>query len=83
MTRSAVTGIGATRTNSERLVKPLQQVLEHAVAILFPKRASSKGAAKRRGNSSLVGQAFDMDDTPFHAMLGRCLLRFSFGGHYG
>ena len=55
-------------------MEPLQQVLEHLLAVVLVPGSSSKGAAKRRGNSGLVGQAFDMDDPSFHSMLGRRLL---------
>lgn len=64
----------ATETN-ERLVQPPQQILEHAVGFIRFWWASNKSAAKRRGNSGLVGQAFDADDAPFHLVPGRLLLR--------
>ena len=67
------------KTN-ERLVEPPQQLLEHPVAIILFRLAGSEGAAKRRGNSGLVGQALDMDDTPVHVKLGRRLL-LSITGH--
>ena len=63
------------------LVQALQKLVEQAVGILVRDRPSSKGAAKRRGNSGLVGQAFDMDDTPFHLKLARRLSKVSFAGH--
>ena len=62
-------------------MEPIQQVVEQAVAVGFYIRASRERAAKRRGNTGLVGQAFDTDDTPFHVTLGRRLLQFCFAGH--
>jgi len=54
-------------------VQPPQQILEQAVGLIFLGRPSGEGAAQRRGNASLVGQAFDTDDSPFHVKLGRLL----------
>ena len=61
-------------------MKPPQQIFEHEIGIILMRRASREGAAKRGGDSGLVGQAFDMDDSPVHVMPGR-LLRFNFDGH--
>ena len=62
-------------------MQAFQQVVEQAAAVAFLDRPSRKGAAKRRGNPGLVGQAFDTDDAPFHAKLGRRLHQFGFIGH--
>ena len=62
-------------------MKAFQQIAEQAIAVTFLDRPSSEGAAKRRGNSGLVGQAFDTDETPFHVKLGRRLHQFGFVGH--
>jgi hypothetical protein len=62
-------------------MKPPQQLLEHAVRIVVVLHSSSKGAAKRRGDSGLVRQALDTDDAPLHVMLGRRLLQVSFASH--
>ena len=60
-----------------------QQFAEQAIAIFFANRASSKGAAKRRGDAGLVGQDFDTDDTPIHVLPGLLLLPVSSAGHDG
>jgi hypothetical protein len=62
-------------------MKPLQQILEQAVAIILFLRASHEGAVKRCRYSGLIGQAFDTDDTPVHVKLSCRLLHFSFAGH--
>ena len=62
------------KKTERNLVEPLQQVVEQAVAVLAFRRASSEGTAKRRCNSGLVGQVFDVDYTPFHLVPGRLLL---------
>ena len=55
-------------------MEPLQQILEQAVAIVPLRRAGSEGAAKRRGNSGLVGQVLDADDAPVHLVPASGLL---------
>jgi hypothetical protein len=55
-------------------VEPLEKVFEHSVAVFSCDWSSSKSAAKRRGNSSLVGQVLDADDAPVHVIPGRGLL---------
>ena len=52
-----------------------EEVVELAVGILLA-RASSKGAAQRRRDPGLVGQAVNMDDSPVHVILCRLLLGF-------
>ena len=61
-------------------MQPAEQVVELAVGIVLAQRPGRESAAKRRGDAGLVGQAFDMDDTPFHVSLAR-RLQFSFAGH--
>ena len=60
-------------------MEPLQQIVEHAIRIVFPRWPSSKGAAKRRGDTGLIGQTFDTDDTSFHTKLVGLLVGFA--GH--
>jgi hypothetical protein len=62
-------------------MQPFQQIVEQPAAVAVLYRPSREGAAKRRGNSSLVGQAFDTDDASVHVKLGRRLLQFGFVGH--
>ena len=62
-------------------MQPPQQVLEQLIGFVLVNGASTKGAAKRRRYSGLVGQAFNTDDTPVHVMLGRRLPHVSFAGH--
>lgn len=61
-------------------MQALQQIVEHKVGFVFGKRPSGKGAAQRRGDSGLVGQAFHTDYSTVHVKLGR-LLGFSFDCH--
>ena len=74
---------GAKISNA-RSVEPLQQFRERVFIIVEPGRLRPvrKRAAKRGGDSSLVGQAAHTDDLAFHVMLGRGVL-FGFSGHYG
>lgn len=62
-------------------MQPLQQFLEHAAGIILIGRAGRESAAQRSGDSGLVGQAFNTDDTPFHGKLVRRLLQVSIAGH--
>jgi hypothetical protein len=59
-------------------MKSPQQLVE--LAIVGTGWASREGAAKRRGDTGLVGQAVHTDDPLFHRTLGRCL-HCSFAGH--
>jgi hypothetical protein len=62
-------------------VKPLQKIVEQLIAVAPIDRPSGEGAPKRCGDSGLIGQALDTDDTPFHVKLGRRLLQLGFAGH--
>lgn len=62
-------------------MQPIQQIFEQTAAIIRFRRSGSEGAAKRRGDSGLIGQAFDTDDTAVHVKLGRGILHVSFAGH--
>ena len=63
-------------------MQPPEEVPEQAVAIAFVAgRASSEGAAKRRGNPGLVGHVLDTDDASIHVLPGRRLLSVSSAGH--
>lgn len=54
-------------------MQPTQQVLEHAAGLVLFARPSSEGAAKRRRDPGLIGQAFNTDDTALHVKLFRLL----------
>lgn len=62
-------------------MEPLQQLVEHPDCLVFVFGASSERAAKRRGDSGLVGQTFDTDDLPVHVTLALLFLRICITGH--